>query len=62
MQNRQRGRPLGAKNKSSAMQHDGVEQEHTTRPGQHELKVMPMNWYSECDSDSGSADGMDSDE
>ncbi|KAG2633697.1 hypothetical protein PVAP13_2NG029406 [Panicum virgatum] len=49
MQNRQRGRPLGAKNKSK----------HTTRPGQHELKVMPMNWYSECDSDSGSADGMD---
>ena len=44
------------------MQHDGVEQEHTTRPGQHELNVMPMNGYSECDNDSGSADGMDSDE
>ncbi|PUZ60958.1 hypothetical protein GQ55_4G226100 [Panicum hallii var. hallii] len=60
-QNRQRGRPPGAKNKSSAMQHDGVQQEHKTIPATGR-EVLPKNEYSEWDNDSGSADDMDSEE
>ncbi|RLM55391.1 hypothetical protein C2845_PM10G12010 [Panicum miliaceum] len=60
-QNRQRGRPPGAKTKSSAMQHDGVQQEHKTIPATGR-EVLPKNQYSEWDNDNGSADDMDSEE
>ncbi|RLN35371.1 uncharacterized protein C2845_PM03G33160 [Panicum miliaceum] len=58
MQHRQRGRPPGAKNKTSAMQHDGVHKEHETGPATRR-GVMPKNQYSEWDNDSESADDMD---
>lgn len=59
-QHRQRGRPLGAKNKRNAVQLEGGQEEQERRTGARR-EVLAKNKYSEWEDDSGS-DEMDSEE
>ncbi|KAF8768991.1 hypothetical protein HU200_004532 [Digitaria exilis] len=57
--NTERGRPVGAKNKSNAVREEGVEQGRgITRPATRR-KVVANNMYSGWDSDSRSTDDTD---